>query len=97
MQKCKKCGNKLKWKQILWSSPIICKSCGTKHYVYLSSKIINWILLILISIVFNFNVFDFAGKVGSLLLNILMTIIIVAILPFLVRLYIKKEDNKIVD
>jgi CXXC-20-CXXC protein len=97
MPKCTKCDNNFKYMQILWSSwyePITCKSCGTKHYVKLSTKIIYWILLLLMLIAINFNFFDFAGKVCSILLGILMAIIIIAVMPFLVKLNTKKGDYK---
>jgi CXXC-20-CXXC protein len=100
MLKCEKCGNKFKFKQLLWSSwyaPIICKKCGTNHYVCHSSKVIYWIILILMLVVINFDLLGFAGRIGSIVLSILLGIVFISILPFLMRLYTKKEDNESID
>ena len=63
MQKCRKCTNQFKWKEIFQSimfayKPLVCKNCGLQHNVKFSFRVINALIItipLMINVLFHFQ------------------------------------------
>lgn len=95
MQKCEKCSNQFGWKSIIKSiwlrlyAPIVCDSCGTKHYANFTSKLIVAFSLYVPVLVNNYVYSIF--KNYSIIIYIIWIVIMICITPFFARYHIKSN------
>ena len=97
MQKCKKCDDKLGYKNKLRSlfsgySPIICKGCGSKYYVPFYTRIICAFLIGLPVLLMNhylWNVFSEINAATSVGCYLIWCALVTLVYPFWTRYYMK--------
>ncbi|SEW34472.1 TIGR04104 family putative zinc finger protein [[Clostridium] fimetarium] len=101
MQKCKKCNDKLGYKNIFWTllfgyAPIICESCGCTYYVRFSTRIIYACLIALPPLLMNhlFNALNFANRSDALVCYLIWVVFVILVMPFGARYY-TKDDGKV--
>ena len=100
MQKCKKCSNKFKYKDILKSiwvkgyAPIVCVKCDTKHYVNFSTRLILSLSIFTPLIIINFANLSFDHFFNFSIIHYLMWIFAtICITPFFARYHTKTNDG----
>lgn len=94
MQKCKNCSHQFEWKSIVKSiwlklyAPIVCESCGTKHYADFSSKLIVAFSLYIPVLIYKY-IYSILGNY-SIIIYIIWIIFMICITPFITKYHTKK-------
>lgn len=101
MQKCKKCFNKFKYKDILKSmwvkgyAPIVCTECGTKHYVNWSTRLILSLSIFTPLIIINSVNLSSNHFINFSIIHYLIWVFaVICITPFFARYHNKINDEK---
>jgi CXXC-20-CXXC protein len=98
MQKCKKCLEQFKWKDIMKSiwvnsyGPIVCKHCNTKHHVNFTARLFFAFLITLP--IFSFRKLDLYRIFPNyILFYIIWIALIICITPIFTRYHLKTNSK----